>query len=362
MRLYKRKDSPTWWVDWSDQKGQRRRKSTGVEDKDLALALAAKWQQAKFMERHFGVTPEVPFRDVLLRYGDEKKRQNPEGYEHVMRHCLQRLLDRFDWMNMGDITAARIQDFANDRLQRVKAATVQKDLSALKAMLNKAHREGRLQSVPPFPRLKMPKGRCRWLTPAEEQRLLLVAAPHIWPLIAFAIDTGGRRSELLKLDWHNVDLERNQVTFVETKNGDDRSVRLTDRAKHVLTSLDPKPSGPVFTYAGRPMKDNNSSFPAAVRRAGIEDFRFHDLRHTFASRLVQKGIPLYEVMHLTGHKSFAMVQRYAHLAPEYQERAIAALNEYGKETIWHDLGTAKENAESKISAKPLKGDGAAEVN
>ena len=67
-----------------------------------------------------------------------------------------------------------------------------------------------------------------------------------------------------------------------------------------------------------------------MREAEIEDFRFHDLRHTFASRLVQKGIPLYEVMHLTGHKSFSMVQRYAHLAPDYQERAIEALDSYGE--------------------------------
>jgi integrase len=360
MRLYKRKGSPKWWVDWRDQNGRRHRKSTGTDDKDLAQALAAKWQQESFMERHFGAIPEVPFRDALLRYGEEKQRQNPEGYKHVMCHCLQRLLDRFDGLSLSDITAAKIQDFADDRLTRVKITTAQKDLSVLKAALNKAHREGRLSSMPPFPRLKMPKGRCRWLSPAEERRLLLVAAAHIRPLIAFAIDTGGRRSELLKLDWRNVDLDRNRITFVNTKNGEDRSVRLTDRAKQVLLSLDPKSSGPVFTYAGWPMKDNNSSFPAAVRRAGIEDFRFHDLRHTFASRLVQKGIPLYEVMHLTGHKSFSIVQRYAHLAPEYQERAIAALNDYGQENAWHNSGTSEENALVQTSAKSLKENGAGE--
>ena len=113
-----------------------------------------------------------------------------------MRRCLQRLLDRFDGLNLSDITAAKIQDFANDRLARVKVNTAQKDLSVLKALLNKAHREGRLASVPPFPRLKMPKGRCRWLTPAEERRVLLAAAPHIRPLIAFAVDTGGRGSRI----------------------------------------------------------------------------------------------------------------------------------------------------------------------
>ena len=93
---------------------------------------------------------------------------------------------------------------------------------------------------------------------------------------------------------------------------------------------------------------------------GLEDFRFHDLRHTFASRLVQKGIPLYAVMHLTGHKSFAMVQRYAHLAPEYQERAIAALNDYGRDDAWHNSSTAQENALPKSPAKSLKKTGAGE--
>jgi len=72
----------------------------------------------------------------------------------------------------------------------------------------------------------------------------------------------------------------------------------------------------------------------ARERAGLEDLHFHDLRHTFASRLVQAGVPLYEVMHLTGHKSLEMVQRYAHLAPDYADRAIQALNAIG-----HDLDT-----------------------
>ncbi|MBL4614780.1 MAG: site-specific integrase, partial [Magnetovibrio sp.] len=122
-------------------------------------------------------------------------------------------------------------------------------------------------------------------------------------LVTFAVDTGGRKSELLKLDWLNVDLDRGFVTFRKTKNGEDRSVRLTDRAEQVLTDLSPQKSGPVFTYRGQAMKDVKTSFERARTRAGVEDFRFHDLRHTFASRLVQQGVTLYEVMHLTGHKA-----------------------------------------------------------
>jgi len=83
-----------------------------------------------------------------------------------------------------------------------------------------------------------------------------------------------------------------------------------------------------------------TAFNRARERAGLADLRFHDLRHTFASRLVQAGIPLYEVMHLTGHKSFEMVQRYSHLAPDYADRAIQVLNAIG-----HDIGTV-ENRET----------------
>ena len=90
------------------------------------------------------------------------------------------------------------------------------------------------------------------------------------------------------------------------------------------------------------MKGIKSSFHSARTKAGIDDLRFHDLRHTFASRLVQQGVSLYEVMHLTGHKSLEMVQRYAHLAPDFQDRAIHALNSYGtKMAQTADVATKK---------------------
>jgi len=349
MRLYKRKGSPKYWVDWRDQNGQRHRKSTGTDDKHLAQALSAKWQQESFMEQHFGALPEVPFRNALLRYGSERKRENPEGYEASTRYRLQLLLDTFGNLNLSEIKLLTIQEFADMRLEQVKQGTVQKELATLKAIMNKAYREGRILIVPPFPKIKMQQGRCRWLTIDEEQRLLAASAKHLRPLIAFAVDTGGRRSELLKLDWRNVDLERGLVTFTKTKNGEDRTIRLTERARAVLRNLEPKEIGPVFTYHGKKIHDTNSSFANARQKAGIDDLRFHDLRHTFASRLVQQGVSLYEVMHLTGHKSVSMVQRYAHLAPDFQERAIAALNVYG-----HNMGTVDSIESSDVPANPLK--------
>ena len=348
MRLYKRKGSPKYWVDWRDQNGKRYRKSTGTEDKQLAEALAAKWTQESFMEQHFGKIPDSPFRDAVLRYGKEKKRENPAGYEDNTRFRLQLLLDNFGALNLTEIRYANIQDFADKRLETVREATVQKELATLKAILNKAHREERLASVPPFPKAKALQVRCRWLTVSEETRLLEAASKHLRPLIIVAVDTGGRRSELLGLDWRHVNLEKGLVTFVKTKNGEDRTIRLTQRARLELKKLGPKETGPVFTYNGKAMRDTKSSFTNARRKAGIKDLRFHDLRHTFASRLVQQGVSIYEVMHLTGHKSVSMVQRYTHLAPDFQKRAISALEAYG-----HKMGTMNDSGLAKINAKSL---------
>ena len=177
-------------------------------------------------------------------------------------------------------------------------------------------------------------------TVGEEQRLGDCAARHLVPIIRFAVDSGGRLSEILRLDWQNVELEHKRVRFVDTKNGEDRSVRLCDRACATMASLGPKGRGPVFTFRGRPIESVKAAFNAAREKAGVEDVRFHDLRHTFASRLVQGGVPLYDVMHLMGHKSLDMVQRYSHLAPDYQKGAIEVLNRLG-----HKMGAA-ENRQS----------------
>ena len=106
----------------------------------------------------------------------------------------------------------------------------------------------------------------------------------------------------------------------------------------------------MFTFKGKVIATVTTSFERARDVAGLPDVRFHDLRHTFASRLVQQGVPLYEVMQLTGHKSLVMVQRYAHFAPEFQERAIGVHNNY-----WYDSGTVgdlpqkQEMLDTKIS-------------
>ena len=110
----------------------------------------------------------------------------------------------------------------------------------------------------------------------------------------------------------------------------------------------------MFTFRGKPIRSVKTAFGTACKRAGIEDFRFHDLRHTFASRLVQGGVPLYNVMSLTGHKSLSMVQRYAHLAPDFQEEAIKVLDSQ-RQPERHNMGTVAPAPVEDISSKSLKG-------
>ncbi len=349
MRLYKRKGSPKWWVTWNDKDGKRHRRSTGTDDRKLAEALASKWVQEDFLEEHFGKKPELPFSEALLRYAKAQKRDHPRHFMTKTRYRLRFLAARFEGWNVYDFTFRAVQDFVDERLETVSSGFVLRDLAIIKAIINKARREELTDFVPNFPKVKASKPRNRWLTVEEEARLVMAAAPHLKHLIRFAVDTGGRRSELLGLDWRDVDVARKRVTFRDTKNGEDRTLRLCKRAEATLKALGPKESGLVFTYRGEPIKCIKKGFGSACERAGIEDFRFHDLRHTFASRLVQAGVPLYEVMNLTGHKSLEMVQRYAHLAPDFQDRAIRALDAFG-----HNSGTVEASAKAAKPANPLK--------
>ena len=120
---------------------------------------------------------------------------------------------------------------------------------------------------------------------------------------------------------------RSGQAFLDSKNGEDRTVRLCDRVCAILASLGPKEAGSVFTFWGKAVGSIQTAFGKAREKAGLQDVRFYDLRHTFVSRLVQGGVPLYDVKHLMGHKTLEMVRRYAQLAPDFQEGAIQVPND-----------------------------------
>jgi len=133
---------------------------------------------------------------------------------------------------------------------------------------------------------------------------------------------------ILNLKWIDIDFKRNLLYLIETKNGERRDVPINDTVKRTLIKVLKHPESPyVFcNESGKPYTNVRTSFDTALKRAGIKDFRFHDLRHTFASHLVMLWIDLKTVQELLGHKSFSMTLRYSHLSPDHKDRAVDILD------------------------------------
>jgi integrase len=178
-------------------------------------------------------------------------------------------------------------------------------------------------------------GRVRFLSPDEETRLLAHCSNPLRPVIITALNTGLRRSELLALSRDDVDFERGLVTVraAYAKNGKSRSVPMNTMLTHTLEAVKIKSAGAVFCKQdGKPYRDFRTAFEGAVKRADIPDFTFHDLRHTFASPLVMKGVDLPTVKELMGHKHINMTLRYTHLANSHKKDAVSKLESYDTES------------------------------
>jgi integrase len=163
---------------------------------------------------------------------------------------------------------------------------------------------------------RLPQGRDRRLVGDEERRLLQACDavnPELGAIVRFAIETAMRQGEIMSMTWDAVDLTARTVTLQVTKNGTKRVVPLSTAAFQVLAGLPRQLSGKVWRYGQEGVK---YAFPAACRRAGIEDLRFHDLRHEATSRLFEKGFNPMEVSAITGHKTLQMLKRYTHLRAE----------------------------------------------
>lgn len=178
---------------------------------------------------------------------------------------------------------------------------------------------------------KEPRHRERFLTPDEARELLAACTPWLRLIVLAALHTGGRRGELLAVEWDDVDLDRRRMTFRMTKNGEPRSVALTATLAASLKERRPRfnAGGRVFLNHGKGeiYPDGLTwSFRLAAKKAGLAGFRFHDLRHSAASFMVQAGVPLNTVRDVLGHKSLTMTLRYAHLAPAHQAEAVQALD------------------------------------
>ena len=172
----------------------------------------------------------------------------------------------------------------------------------------------------------------RYLTKSEEEKLFNAIDelyPHIKPIIICALQTGMRKSEIFNLQWANINYDYNYIELLETKSGKARKIPISDKLNKVF-SKQSKNYNYVFTNldTGLPYKDIHKSFNAVLKKANIKNFRFHDLRHTVATRLVEQGVPLPVVQEILGHSKIETTMRYAHAIPEQKINAINLLSNY----------------------------------
>jgi integrase len=237
-----------------------------------------------------------------------------------------------------EISPKVINEFKIRRLSEgIKPATVNRELATMKKAFNLAVKEWEWVRDNPVLRVSMEKEenqRDRWLTFEEEEKLLKVCPDWLRELVIFALNTGMRLGEIISLEWKGVDLFRKTITIFKSKNKELRTIPINgvvfemlknkSRVKSIKTNL-------VFYTPSHTMYLKTSidhAFKKALKKAGIEDFRWHDLRHTFATRLIQAGVDFYKVQKLLGHKTPLMTQRYAHHYPESLRDAVEVLDKY----------------------------------
>ncbi len=248
--------------------------------------------------------------------------------------CESIFLD-FTKQKLSDITPWLIEKYKKTRKERGRSnQTVNLELACLRALFSKAVLWGKATENPgkQIRLFRVNNTRVRILDDEEEGRLLTECQDHLHDLVVTALQTGFRRNELLNLRVEDVDFIRG-IIWVQAgyaKNGEARSVPMTNTLQAILQRLvqeaRAKDSQCLFRNSrGEPYRSCRSAFEFAVKRAGLVDFHFHDLRHTFASRLIMAGVDIRTVQELMGHKTISMTLRYSHLSPDHKRKAIEAL-------------------------------------
>jgi integrase len=237
---------------------------------------------------------------------------------------LRWLQPRLTLKPLREITRDVVGRIAEEKRLESSPARANRITALIRAILRRSEIEWEwLDKAPAVRMYQEANRRVRWITPEQVQTLLRELPKHQVDVVLFALATGLRQSNVVKLEWSEVDLKRG-VAWIhadQAKAGKDIHVSLNSVALEVLARQVGKHPARVFTYKGRPFGwANTKGWRDALKRAGIENFRWHDLRHTWASWHAQNGTPLHVLQEMGGWETASMVRRYAHLAPAHLQK------------------------------------------
>lgn len=325
MALNKRGN--VWWIRISHE-GNRIQQSAGTSNKIEAKRLhdqlkADLWRSSKLKEK-----PKKDWNDAVLRWCTESQHKKTLKTDKVHFRWLHA---HFDKVPLANITRDMIENVAlRKEKEKVSHATVNRTLALIRAILRKAEREWEwLDKAPTIRMRKENNKRIRWITHEEAECLKNELPKHLADVMVFSLQTGLRASNVSTLEWSQVDFDRCHafIPAHKSKTGKAIAIPLNNKCMEILLRQRGKHSQFVFTYKGQQIiQFNTKAWKKALRRAGIDNFRWHDLRHTWASWHVQNGTSLQELQQLGGWASFEMVLRYAHLSSEHLKSAAERIS------------------------------------
>jgi len=345
-----------WTIDYRDENGRRIQKALPhAQNKEEAIFILQK-KVAEVFERKHGIElrrRNIGFKTFAQSFLDDymmtvRRNFRPDVYR------LQKLCDHFEDVDLRTITPMMIERFRKSKLIEGRTKlTCNRYLQLLKRMFNVAIEE-RYVEENPVQKVKLYSEKDtqkeRILTEAEEERLMENCSDYLKSIITVALNTGMRRAEILNLKWNQVDFKARRIKVERTKSG---RVRFIPMNKALFNDLSRQRSSCsqspyVFTNpeTGKQYVDMKTGFKTACRRAGITNLRFHDLRHTFASRLIEKGADIETVRDLLGHHSITITQRYTHSNDDRKKIAVELLNGKIEDKIC-DVSVTQEN-QSKL--------------
>ena len=318
----------------------------------VRLTDARKWGQhteAAIRENRYFKSAESrkhTFGELVDRYIKDALPKKSTDFEKSQKAKMKWWKEQLGHHVLADVTPSLITE-CRDRLlaETTKRgitrspATVNRYLAALSDAFSVAVKEWEWLEDSPMRKVKKPKeprGRVRFLSEDSERPRLLKACeestnPYLYPVVVLALSTGMRQGEIMGLTWEDVDLHQGRATLHETKNGERRVVPLSGKALELLKAhAKVRRLDTVLLFPGKnPQKpiDLRAPWEAALKKAGIDDFRFHDLRHSAASYLAMNGASMAEIAEVLGHKTLQMVKRYSHLSEAHTAGVVARMNE-----------------------------------
>jgi excisionase family DNA binding protein len=368
--VYQRKTkqgNTRWYLDYRDAGGKRVQKLVMHAATLVEARLALFREVRRAFDREYAISREkenISFKEFSVLYIENYAKVKKRSWRRSDDSYLKaRLLPYFGNMALSEIRQFQIEQYIAKRLKdklirnpkkTVQKSTINRELACLRKVLNKAIDWGYLTQNP-MSKVKLFSEKDtlkeRILSREEEQLLLEASPPYLRLILIVALNTGMRRGEIFNLRWGQVDLKARRIRVEVTKNGRVRYVDINSVLLPVLQGH--KKSNGQYSYVfanpktGKPLTDVKRSFDKACKQAGVSQLRFHDLRHTFASRLVENGVDLITVKDLLGHRSVKTTERYTHSYQEQKRRAVESLAlttvplAQGQENLLHGRDTEK---------------------